>query len=196
MNRWLASFLFWIALAVTAAAQTATYRLQPGDLLSITVWQDSKLDRTVVVGPDGSVSIPLAGHVQASGQTVQAVEAELRRRLQPSYTTALDVTVSLGAVTVRDSALSIFVTGEVAKPGSYPLNPLGTNVLQAIAVSGGFSPFAATRRIQVVRRLSSDQAATFTFNYDDLISGRAPGANIDLRAGDVVVVPEKGLFGR
>jgi polysaccharide export outer membrane protein len=183
-----------LALVANASAQTSAYRLQPGDTINITVWQDQKLDRQVVVGPDGSISVPLVGRIQAGGQTLQAVEDQLRRKLQPNYSAELDVNVALSTVTAKENLASIFVTGEVNRPGSYPLPAQGTTALQAIALSGGFSPFAATRRIQIVRNFNG-QTAEFTFNYDDFMSGRDLGGNIDLRAGDVVVVPEKGLFG-
>jgi polysaccharide export outer membrane protein len=194
MSRLFAGFCVLLAFVAGAAAQTATYRLQPGDSISITVLQDSKLDRTVIVGPDGSISVPLAGHIQAGGQTLQAVESALKAKLQPSYNTTLDISVGLAVAPTTASQPTIFVTGEVNRPGSFPIGPQGTNTLQAIAMSGGFSPFAATRRIEVVR-LINGQEVRYAFNYDDLVSGRDASGNIALRAGDVVVVPEKGLFG-
>jgi len=192
MNRFGVTAIFVIAGLSGAFSQTG-YRLQPGDTLTITVWQDSKLDRTLVVGPDGSITLPLAGHIQARGQTLQAVESELRRRLQPSYNTTLDVTVALATATTKDQP-TFFVTGEVNRPGAFAIGPDGANTLQAIAMSGGFSAFAATSRIRIVRRVNG-QEVIVQFSYDDLIAGRDASGNIALRAGDVVVVPEKGLFG-
>ena len=184
-----------LALLTVVSAEAASYRLRVGDALSISVWQDPKLDRQVVVGPDGTIAFPLAGHIVAAGQTLQAVEAALSNKLKGNYNTALDVTVALTA-TVDKKAVdaTIYVTGEVNKPGAFPLGNQPVNALQAIALSGGFSPFAATSRI-VINRQSHGQELQFIFNYRDFESGRDLSGNIDLRAGDVVVVPEKGLFG-
>ncbi len=183
-----------LTLVAVTAAQAASYLLRPGDTLSVSVWQDSKLDRQVVVGPDGTISFPLAGHLRVGGQTLQAVESALRSKLQPNYQTDLDVTVSLASTQATTGEDTIFVTGEVNRPGSYPLLPPHTNAVQAIALSGGFSPYAATRRILIYRTVKGQQLR-FTFNYRDYESGRDLSGNIDLRAGDLVVVPERGLFG-
>ena len=193
MRALLLALVMLVGLFGAASAQTPAYRLQPGDTLAVTVWQDSKLDRQVVVGPDGTISFPLAGHLQASGQTLQSVEAELRKRLQANYNTQLDITVSLAATTPGQSTSTIFITGEVNKPGPYPFVP-PTDILQALASSGGFSPFAATSRIEIYRRVNG-RDVKMIFNYRDFQSGRDVSGNINLRAGDVVVVPEKGLFG-
>jgi polysaccharide export outer membrane protein len=180
------------ALLSTAAAQT--YRLAPGDTISVTVWQDSKLDRDLVVGPDGMISFPLAGQVRAGGRTLPQVEAALRDKLRASYRENLDITVALSSLATSPESQAVFyITGEINSPGPHPLIP-PTNILQAIALSGGFSPFAATHRIEIYRR-TGNQEAKFLFNYRDFVSGRDLSGNIDLHAGDVVVVPEKGLFG-
>ncbi len=87
------------------------------------MWQDPKLDRQVVVGPDGMISFPLAGHIKAAGITPQALENLLRARLQKNYTGKLDVTVSLAAVNPTEAAESkprVYISGEVLKPGPYP----------------------------------------------------------------------------
>jgi polysaccharide export outer membrane protein len=181
----------FLALLTSAWAQGGLYQLQPGDTVSISVWQDSKLDRQVIVGPDGMISFPLAGQIRAQGQTLQGIASILRNRLQANYNTTLDVTVALtGAAAGKDRMF--YVTGEVNKPGAYPLVP-ETSILQAIALFGGFSPFAATQRIEIYRR-TGGQDAKWIFNYRDFVSGRDLSGNIDLRPGDVVVVPEKGLF--
>ena len=195
----------WGAIAVVllllgvSSAFAATYHLKPGDTLSVNVWQDPKLNAQVVVGPDGMISFPLAGHLVAAGQTLQAVEAALRDKLKSNYNTPLDVTVSLVAAAADQATQQInepmvYITGEVNKPGAYPLGIRGLNALQVIALSGGFSPFAATSRI-VINRHYHGLDQQFVFNYRDFELGRDPSGNIDLRAGDVVVVPEKGLFG-
>lgn len=185
-----------LLLLGVSGALAAAYHLKPGDTISVNVWQDPKLDRQLVVGPDGTIAFPLAGHIAAAGHTLQAVEAELRSKLKANYNTPLDVTIALTSATnqAATTSPSIFVTGEVNKPGAVPLGNQPIDTLQAIALSGGFSPFAATGRILIYRRFHGvDQQ--FVFNYRDFESGRDLSGNIALRAGDVVVVPEKGLFG-
>src|SRR5664279_989892 len=112
-----------------ASALAQLEPLRPGDTLLISVWQDPKLDRRIVVGPDGMISFPLAGHLKAAGLTPQQVEDALRTRLQKNYTEKLDITVALGEVNKDEEALAkprVFVTGEVVKPGPYTLRP-GSN---------------------------------------------------------------------
>src|SRR5437588_11148629 len=143
--------IFLLCLCVTAAqAQT----LKPGDTLSVSVMQDSKLDRTVVVDPSGQIAFPLAGHFRVHGLTPQAVENILKQRLRSNYKDeSLDVTVALAnsAVPEEDLKPKIFITGEVLRPGSYVVRQR-TTLMQAIALAGGLGPFAAKRRIMVRRR--------------------------------------------
>jgi polysaccharide export outer membrane protein len=187
----------WLAVADTAHAQS--YRLRPGDVLDVTVWQDPKLNRQIVVGPDGFVSFPLAGRFKAGGQTTAAVEDALKARLQKQFTTELDVTVSFVQSEKRelkeakDAEYTVYVTGEVAKPGAFVVPKRPPTVLQAIALSGGLGPFAAAKRIHVIRKGSGGERV-FPFNYRLYEKGRDLEGNITLRNGDVVVVPERGLF--
>jgi polysaccharide export outer membrane protein len=193
--RVLLSLLAFCAFLSGAAANAEA--LHPGDTIHISVWQDPKLDQTVVVGPDGMISFPLAGHIRAGGMTPQALEDALRNRLKKNYTGQLDITVSLAAVNKDEEDLSkprFYVTGEVARPGPYVLKP-GTNIVQAIALAGGVGPFAAIRRIQVHRQLKGVDSI-YLFNYNAYQSGTdsAENINLNLRSGDVVIVPERGLF--
>ena len=180
-----------------AVAQT----LQPGDTIAVSVYQDSKLDRQIVIGPTGMISFPLAGQIKASGLTTEALESTLKARLKDKFTTDLDVNVTLVATRVdprTDSRIEedlkprIFVTGEVLRPGPFVLRTR-TNVLQAIALSGGFGLFAAKQRIQIRRQIDGREVM-FLFDYSAFQSGRNVENNIDLAPGDVVIVPERGLF--
>jgi polysaccharide export outer membrane protein len=189
--RGLMILLVLLGLSTTAVAQG----LQAGDTISISVFQDPKLDRQMVVGPTGMISFPLAGHIRAGGMTPQALENELRRRLASRYTGDLDINVSVAALAREDDTNRprIYVTGEVARPGPYPILTK-TNVLQALAMSGGLGPFAAQQRIQVRRRERGTESVYF-FNYKAYVeAGQDIEGNIDLRAGDVVIVPERRLF--
>jgi polysaccharide export outer membrane protein len=168
--------------------------LQPGDPINISVYQDPKLDRTVVVGPTGMISFPLAGQIRAGGLTPAQLENVLRQRLKGRFAEEPDVTVSLAALRTPEEDLKprFYITGEVLRPGFYVIRTR-LDLMQAIAQAGGFSPFAAKRRIQVRRKINGEESI-FVFNYDDFFSGTNLADNVGLRAGDVVIVPEKGLF--
>jgi polysaccharide export outer membrane protein len=183
--------LLAFALLFVLSGAVLSQELQSGDVVEISVYQDPKLNRQVVIGPTGSISFPLAGHVQAGGMTPQGLERALRGRLRGKYAGDLDITVS---VVSRDDATKprIYVTGEVQRPGPHPVTA-ATNVLQAISLAGGLSPFAAKQRIQV-RRQTGGVEEVHVFNYRAYESGSDVTGNINLRAGDVVIVPERGLF--
>lgn len=191
--RILIALFFIIGLATTASAQA----LRPGDTISVSVWQEPKLDRTVVIPPGGMISFPLAGPVRAGGLTPEALAEALRGRLQKNYTEKLDITVAFVARAEKDEedealAPRVYVTGEVTRPGPYIVK-LRTNVVQALALAGGLSPFAAKQRIQVRRKIKGGDDL-YVFNYVAYESGQDMGGNIDLKSGDIVIVPERGLF--
>jgi polysaccharide export outer membrane protein len=187
--------IFCLFFCVSAAsAQT----LKSGDTLTITVLQDPKLDRTVVVDPAGEIAFPLAGHVRARGLTAQAVENILKARLKNNYKEEnLDITVAVAAspkeIPEEDLKPKVFITGEVVRPGSYVVRQ-PTTLMQAIALAGGVGPFAAKSRIQVRRRGSGGDETIFMFNYKSYEAGNDLEGNIKLRAGDVIMVPERGFF--
>lgn len=179
--------------ASVAGAQT----LKNGDTLSISVMQDSKLDRTVVIDPSGQIAVPLAGHIRAAGQTPQALESILKSRLKDNYKDeSLDVTVALvnsaKDIPEEDLKPKVFITGEILRPGSYVVRQK-TTLMQAIALAGGLGPYAAKRRIQV-RRKGGPGEDIFVFDYRAYEAGSDLEGNITLRAGDVIMVPERGLF--
>ena len=188
------TFIFLLCLVgamCTAQAQT----LKPGDSLSISVMQDSKLDRGVVIDPSGQIAMPLVGHIRADGLTPQALENIIKNRLRSNYKDEnLDVTVALtnSVVPEEDLKPKIFITGEILRPGSYVVRQK-TTLMQAIALAGGLGPFAAKRRI-MVRRRGGPGEDIFMFDYRAYEAGQDLEGNITLRAGDVIMVPERGLF--
>ncbi len=187
------AFLFLMALATGAFAQLEP--LHPGDTITITVWQDPKLDRKLVIGPDGFISFPLAGHIKAGGLTTQALENALKSRLQKNYSGELDVTVALGEVNKEaemETKPRFYVTGEVQKPGPYLLTQ-ATNIVQAISEAGGLGIFAAKQRIQIHRKIKGADSI-YLFDYNAYLAGAEPTENINLHAGDIVIVPERGLL--
>src|SRR5258707_11530431 len=186
--------VFLAILVAPASAQT----LKPGDTLSISVLQDSKLDRNVVVDPSGEIAFPLAGHIRASGLTPQALENILKGKLKSNYKDEnLDVTVAVANspkdIPEEDLKPKIFITGEVIRPGSYVVRQ-PTTLMQAISLAGGVGPFAAKQRIQVRRRSAGGDETIFMFNYKAYEAGLDLEGNVGLRTGDVIMVPERGLF--
>jgi polysaccharide biosynthesis/export protein len=188
------TFIFLLCLfGATSVAQAQT--LKAGDSLNISVMQDSKLDRNVVIDPTGQIAMPLAGHIRAGGLTPQALENIIKQRLKSNYKDeSLDVTVALTSAAVPEEDLKpkIFITGEILRPGSYVVRQK-TTLMQAIALAGGLGPFAAKRRIQV-RRKGGPGEDIFMFDYRAYEAGEDLEGNITLRAGDVIMVPERGLL--
>jgi polysaccharide export outer membrane protein len=170
-----------------ALPDAASYRLNSQDALRVFVWGEEDLQREVSVQPDGSISFPLVGQVAAAGRTVDEVQAEIAARLDRFIPGAV-VTVEL----LQASGAKIYVMGEVAQPGEYPLSgPL--SIVQAISRAGGFTSYATTGNIRVLRRENGEQT-TLTIDYDRIASGQDQASNIDLKAGDTIIVPGFSLF--
>lgn len=182
-------------LAVPAAfAQSASYRIQPGDTLSISVLEDETLNTQTLVLPDGRVSVPLAGSVTAGGQTVESVESTIADRLASNFAVRPSVFVSVVSLSEEGVTFPIYVVGQVASPGAVEVES-GTTLLQAIALAGGLDTFAAAKRIQLRRTDSqTGQERLYLFNYKAVERGGAIEAMITLREGDVIIVPERRLF--
>ncbi len=167
---------------VFAADEPAPYRIQPGDVLTVSVWKETELQSEVIVRPDGGVSFPLAGDMHASGGTVDELRRMIDERLR-KYIPDPVVTVSVKA----PAGNRIYVVGKVNKPGEFLLSrPL--DVMQALALAGGATPFADVNEIRILRRDGSRQTA-LRFEYSDAEHGRRLEQNILLQSGDTVVVP-------
>lgn len=165
-----------------AVAQDPTYKIGAQDVLRIDVWREDQLTRTVPVRPDGKITLPLLNDVQAIGLTPIELADVIRDGLK-KYITNPQVTVSLTEINSR----RIYVTGEVTKAGAYQLLPHMT-VLQALSGSGGFTAFARVKKIYVLR-MENGKSVKLPFNYKEAISGKNDEQNIELRPGDVIVVP-------
>jgi polysaccharide export outer membrane protein len=179
-----ASLLICVSFApyATAQQQPPDYTLNAGDSLDISVWKEPDLTKTVIVLPDGKFSFPLVGEVTAAGHSVAQVEAEVTRRLKPLMP---EPVVSI-AVKNLDGC-KIYVIGQVSKAGAFVMNPR-INVLQALSLAGGMTPFAAVNDIVVLRGSGAAQKA-LPFHYAEVIKGRNLTQNLLLEAGDVVIVP-------
>ena len=194
MRNFLLAALLALLAAPLAYAQSADYRIQPGDQLAITVLEDETLNRTTLVLPDGRISVPLAGSVQAAGRSVDAVESAIADRLASNFAVRPSVFVSVTSVSDTGLTFPIYVVGQVGEPGLREVEP-GTTLLQAIALAGGLDRFAATKRIQLRRAdPSTGQERLYLFNFKAVERGGAIQSMITMREGDVIIVPERRLF--
>jgi polysaccharide export outer membrane protein len=158
------------------------YKLQPGDVLTVNVWKETDLQGEALIRPDGAMSFPLAGELQAAGHTVAELTAMLDERIR-KYVPDAVVTVSVKMT----SGDRVYVIGKVNHPGDFPLiRPI--DVMQALSLAGGATPFADTNAIRILRR-DGDHLSSITFRYRDVEKGRKLAQNILLQSGDTVVVP-------
>jgi polysaccharide export outer membrane protein len=159
------------------------YVIGPDDVLSIVFWRDKDMSTDVVVRPDGKISLPLVNDIQAGGLTPgqlgEAVNAAARR-----YVEEPSVTVVVKQINSR----KLFITGQVEKPGPYPMAGR-TTVLQLIAMAGGLREFTDGRRILIMRADKNGVYSSFVFNYRQVTAGKNLAQNIELQPGDTVVVP-------
>ena len=152
----------------------------PGDVLHISVWNEPQLTVTATVRPDGKITIPLLYEVTVSGMTPDGLQKDFTEKLA-RYVHKPHVTVTVQEIHSR----MVFITGEVQRPGAYPLVST-MNVVQLVARSGGLTDFAKQKKIYVLR---ADKTTRIDVNYEKALKGQAPQQNIDLAPGDTVVVP-------
>lgn len=171
-----------LAISCVAVAQEAGYTVKPGDTLQISVWKEPELQGPVLVTPDGAFSFPLVGQVDARGKTVTELQKVVTERLRQFISEPV-VTVSVQDI----KGNKIYVIGQVNKPGEFIVNPR-VDVMQALSIAGGATPFAALGSIMVLRRTGASQEV-IKFDYTDVVKGRNLQQNVELRAGDIVVVP-------
>ncbi len=198
MFKTLVGLLAAVLIAPAAMAQS-TYRIGPGDVLQMEVLEDPGLNRSLLVLPDGTVSVPLAGSVQASGQSIDTLRAAISDKLASNFAAKPTIFLSVNQLSqstgtgTKSRTISVFAMGEVANPGKVSVSP-GTTLLQFLAESGGLSRFAATKRIQL-RRTDPKTGVESVYNYNyKAVQDGASAPAIVLRSGDVVVVPERKLF--
>jgi len=178
----LSFFVSSLSAVVSAQQTTDTYLVQAGDRLQISVWNETDLQREVLVTPGGGVSFPLAGEFVAVGKSVVDLRQEITERLR-RYIAEPVVTVAVSEILGN----KIYVLGQVQRPGQFIVNP-SVDVMQALSMAGGATPFASLNDILILRREGSNQVA-IQFRYSEVASGRNLGQNILLKSGDTVVVP-------
>src|ERR1700761_9060874 len=177
-------FVSAVPLAANAAPPVDTaYTVKPGDTLLVSVWKEPDLQGPVLVRPDGAFSFPLAGQMDARNKTVTELQQELTAKLKKFISDPV-VTVSIQEI----KGNKVYVIGQVQKPGDFVVNPR-VDVMQALSMAGGTTPFAALGDIMILRRNDSGQQQALPFKYTDVVRGRNLDQNIMLQAGDVVVVP-------
>jgi polysaccharide export outer membrane protein len=161
-------------------AVPASYKIGPGDVLHILVWAEPQLTETAVVRPDGKVSMPLVSEVAVAGLTPEAVQQTLTERLI-EFVHKPRVTVTVQEIHSR----MVYITGEVQRPGAYPLLD-AMSVVQLVARAGGLTDFAKQKQVYVLRAVSTTRV---NVNYEKVVRGQAPKQNVELAPGDTVVVP-------
>jgi polysaccharide export outer membrane protein len=182
-------YILGLALIVTGSAMAQEdqrpdkeYKILPGDILQISVWGEEDLQDQVLVRPDGGISFPLCGDISAKDRSVVDLQVEIASRLS-RYVSDPVVTVSVAEV----QGNKIYVIGQVSRPGFFVVNPQ-VDVLQALSMAGGTTPFANLNDIKILRRNGSAQEV-LEFRYNDVINGRRLEQNIILQSGDIVIVP-------
>lgn len=159
------------------------YIIGASDILEVDVWKEKEISQELPVRPDGKISLPLIGEIQASGLTPLGLQNVIAEQLK-TYIESPQVTVI-----VKDPKSHDFnIVGEVMKAGSYPLLQSMT-VLDCLAAAGGFQPFAKKTKIYVLRPMPGGIRVRILFNYKDVIMGRNLSQNISLKPGDTIVVP-------
>jgi polysaccharide export outer membrane protein len=183
------------AFGASAAAATddTTYRINGGDLLHISVYGEQNLNQDVPVQPDGGIAFPLVGNLNVRGMTLKELQGKIANNLRTSQyfpnLTDNEVTVSM----VKATGNSVSVVGQVKQPGTFAYDTQ-LDVMQALSLAGGLTPFASKSKIKVLRRDPAGVQTAINFDYSEVEDGQHLDKNILLRGGDVVVVPQASLF--
>lgn len=172
--------IFLTSLSFSVLSTEKNYLLLPDDVLQISVWKETDLQREVLIRPDGKISFPLVGHISAAGRSPEEVQQIITEKLS-RYIPDPVVTVAVS----RLAGYKIYVLGKVAKPGQYVVPQI--NVMQALSLAGGLSRFASEGNISVLRG-SGEEQQVLPFDYDEVAEGENLKQNIILQPGDVLIV--------
>ena len=187
----LAPLLMTVAMSAVAqegapspstSGRPSAYTVNPGDILTISVWKEVDLIRQVIIRPDGAFSFPLVGDIDAKGRSVEEIQEMLKQRLE-RYIPDPVVTVTVDQILGH----TVYVLGQVNRPGQF-VAAANIDVMQALALAGGTSVFANLDKIKILRRVN-DNLIAIPFDYSDIEKGKRLHQNILLVPGDVVVVP-------
>lgn len=158
------------------------YHLNPGDILQVSVWNEEALQQEILVLPDGTISFPLVGILKAADRTPAEVRDELKKKLSRLIP---DPEINLAVQAVGGN--NIYIIGKVISPGKYPMTS-PTDVVQALSLAGGLTPYAKDKNIQILRRIGKRQNV-FIFDYTKISDGKSLESNILLQSGDTIIVP-------
>lgn len=193
------AILTMLLVAQSAAAQQS-YRVQAGDVLQVEVLEDPSLNRTALVLPDGQFTFPFIGTMRASGRSLDQIKAAIRGGLASNFAVPPTVFVGLASLGVRSTTetatattLDIYVLGEVNSPGKKAVEK-GTTLLQLFAEVGGFTKFAATKRVQIRRTATDGAQSLFTIDYKAIERGAQLNGMPVVQEGDTIIVPQRRLF--
>jgi polysaccharide export outer membrane protein len=164
--------------------EESEFHIAPADVLEVRVWKNPEITVQQPVLPDGTISVPLAGVVTARGLTTAQLEDVLAEKLS-EYITAPEVSV----VVTQVNSKRVAVIGEVVRVGPQDLG-LNSRIMDALANAGGFTPYSNKRKIKLIRRVADGGEIAYWFNYERYRGGSAPGTNVLLQPGDVIVVSD------
>jgi polysaccharide export outer membrane protein len=184
MKSCISRFAVFMVSLMLSSAWADNYKINPGDVLRVVVWNEEALTVETLVRPDGQIGLPLAGQIQVGGLDPAVAEANISKALQKYLKDAPSVTVMV----LRADGNKIFVIGKVNRPGEFPINR-PTDVMQALALGSGLNQFAAENNIKILRRDADGKQFSIPFEYSDVKNGEALETNILLQSGDIVVVP-------
>lgn len=174
--------ILFFALSLPQVILAGDYIIGPEDRIELVVWREPDISRTVLVRPDGKISVPLVGDVQAAGLTPEALARKIERALA-IYVKDPKVYVIVEEINSR----RIYVLGRVSHPGMFPLHP-DTTVLKAIAMAGGFAEWAKKRKVTILRRVGKEDRRIIV-DLQGVMEGREGAVDIRLKPGDRVIVP-------
>ncbi len=163
-------------------AVPGNYVIGTDDLLGIVYWRDKEMSTDARVRPDGRISIPLINEVQAAGLTPEELQKKITEE-SAKYIEDASITIVVREIL----SLRVFITGEVNKPGPYPITSV-TTVMQLISLAGGLREYANSKNIMIMRK-EGDKQTSLKFNYKEVAAGKNLKQNIDLKPGDTVIVP-------
>ena len=197
LGAFLAIMTFTLGL-LPVQADAYEYRIRPGDVLRVEVIEDDALNRDGLVAPDCRISVPLAGVLRVGGGTLEQARSRITSALSDDFANTPNVVVSILEVTERPQPaepkpLKVYVIGEVNRPGLVEVEA-HTTLLQALSMAGGFTDFAAIKRVQLRRRAGAEGERVYTFNYQQVLDGYSSIGTTEMAPGDTLVVPMRRLF--
>lgn len=168
--------------AAAPSSDYSDYIIERGDVLSISVWQNQELSRSVTVLPDGKIIFPLTGAVMAAGRSLSDFKEDMNERLR-AFIPNLEFTVNVE----QTRSMVFYIIGKVHRPGDFPL-PGNISILQALAMGGGLNEFAKADQIKLFR-INNGGTEVIDFNYEEVSKGKNLKKNILLQRGDILVIP-------